>query len=249
MRAKGVEPMASSKAILKKWRLRFNVQHWFKHEGGMGNIEFTADPNDVVEGMVHQCKDEHLAPLDAVEAYGIGYDRIIVELETESGMEQAFTYIGLPDFLDDSCLPTQRYLNIILKGAEAARLSSSYIDKLREHPIFTSRDYQDFEFPENKGREYNRQSLASETYLTALAGAVFDMRGSRSQLDCLQGLFGGKDMTLFHLKRHDSSDGTETLEDVINQRISKEGKAYLNAYLNEYAREFKYVGRYHYTES
>jgi sulfite reductase (NADPH) flavoprotein alpha-component len=70
------------------------------------------------------------------------------------------------------------------------------------------------------------------------------MRGAESRLDCLLDLFGGKDMTLFHLKRLDTSDGTETLEDIKNGNISPEGKNYLNTYLHEYAREFKYAGRY-----
>jgi hypothetical protein len=77
LRAKGVDPVASERAILRGWRLRFNVQHWFRHEGGVGNIEPSPNPDDFVEGMVHTCYDEHLAPLDAVESYGLGYDRIM----------------------------------------------------------------------------------------------------------------------------------------------------------------------------
>jgi sulfite reductase (NADPH) flavoprotein alpha-component len=34
LRAKGVEPQRSQHAILRGWRLRFNVQHFFRHEGG-----------------------------------------------------------------------------------------------------------------------------------------------------------------------------------------------------------------------
>jgi hypothetical protein len=53
-------------------------------------------------------------------------------------------------------------------------------------------------------------------------------------------------MTLFHLKRHDSSTGEETLEDILTGNIAPAGKAYLNAYLHEYAREFTYAGRFIY---
>ena len=63
-------PIASERAILRGCRLRFNVQHWFRHEGGVGNIEPSPNPDDFVEGMVHTCNDGDLALLDAVESYG-----------------------------------------------------------------------------------------------------------------------------------------------------------------------------------
>lgn len=246
LRAKGVEPVSSRKGILRGWRLVFNVQHWFRHEGGVGNIRPSDDPHDLVEGMVHECPDEHLAPLDAVEAYGIGYDRILVPVETDEGIVQAFAYVGLPGFLDDRCLPSRRYLNIILRGAEAAGLSPAYIEGLRHHPVHIPENYPPFHAPGNDAPVYTAESLARHSYLTALAGSVFDMRGARSQLDCLHDLFGGKDMTLFHLKRLDTSDGTETIDDVRAGRISPEGRAYLNAYLHEYNHEFHWVGHYAY---
>ena len=84
LRAKGVEPQTSIKATLRGWRLRFNVQHFFRHEGGVGNIENTGKPEDYVLGVLHACPDEALSLLDEAEAYGHGYDRIEVEVETAS---------------------------------------------------------------------------------------------------------------------------------------------------------------------
>jgi sulfite reductase (NADPH) flavoprotein alpha-component len=244
LKAKGVEPISSTPGKLKGWRLKFNVQHWFKHEGGVGNIEPSSNPNDVVEGLVHECLDEHLPSLDALEAYGIGYDRIEVDVETEKGTLKAYTYIGLPDFIDNNCLPTQRYLNIITRGAEKAGLSKSYIENLKQQPIHSAQEYPEFTPPSANGKIFTKESLSTNKYYTALAGFVFDMQKSREQLHCLIDIFGGKDMTLFHLKRLDKSDGSETWSDVKNGRISLEGKRYINAYLNEYAKEFKYIGSY-----
>lgn len=247
LRAKGVEPFSSRRAILRGWSLVFNVKHWFHHEGGVGNITPSTDPDAYVEGMVHECSADHLAALDKMEAYGWGYDRIHVDAETETGPMRAYAYVGMPGFLDDTCLPTNRYLNIIIRGAEAAGLSESYIDRLRNHPRHLPAEYPDFVFPNGKeGSWYNAESLAQHPHLTAVAGAVFDMRGSRSQLAGLFDLFGGKDTTLFHLKRLDSSDGTESIDDIRNSRISHEGRKYLNAYLHEFNREFTYAGRYRY---
>jgi sulfite reductase (NADPH) flavoprotein alpha-component len=249
LRAKGVEPLYSARAHLKGWRLTFNVRHWFRHEGGMGNIEPGSNPGDYVEGMVHKCLDEHLPPLDAVEAYGVGYDRISVRVETEAGPVEAFAYVGLPAYIDDSCQPTRRYMNIILKGAEQAGLSEEYIRRLRAYRLKPEKHYPEFTPPESGGREFTRDTISGNTALTALGGAVFDMSGAREELQCLKGIFGGRDTTLFHLKRHDSSDGTETLADILDGSISEGGRQYLNAYLHEYAHEFEYVGRYVYTAS
>ena len=246
LRAKGVEPLSSEKGVLHGWELAFNVRHWFRHEGGVGNIISSINNNAQVHGMLHLCEDEHLPLLDAVEAYGTGYDRVEVEVETNHGIVKATTYVGMPGYLDNNCLPTRRYLNIILKGAIDAGLDEAYVDKLRKQPLNPVKDYPEYQHPANSESVFNQETLNNYPMYTALAGAVFDMQNARNDLHCLFELFGGKDMTLFHLKRHDTSDGSETLEDIKLGNISEPGHKYLNAYLHEYSREFKYVGRYSY---
>jgi gamma-glutamylcyclotransferase (GGCT)/AIG2-like uncharacterized protein YtfP len=246
LRAKGVEPRWSERATLRGWTLLFNVQHWFRHEGGVGNIQPSEDPADCVQGLVHGCEDRHLHLLDAVESHGVGYDRIEVELATARGPIRALTYVGLPSYLNDRCRPTQRYLNILLKGAISAGLDEAYIQKLRRHPVHPEHDYPPFAHPAGSLPVFDRSSLARHPLHTALAGAVFDMAAARPRLHCLWDLFGGRDMTLFYLQRLDSSDGSETPADVAHGRISEAGRRYLNAYLHEYDEEFRYVGRYRY---
>jgi hypothetical protein len=242
--AKGVKPRVSERATLRGWRLLFNVRHWFRHEGGVGNIHPSGTAGDNVQGVVHQCEDEHLPLLDAVEAYGVGYDRIEVEVDTARGPVRALTYVGLPGYLDDACLPTRRYMNILISGAERAGLDAAYIEQLRRQPLHPEKAYPPFEPPPGPAAVFTRESLAAHPFCTALAGAVFDMADARSDLACLRELFGGRDMTLFHLKRLDTSDGTETLDDIRHGRISAAARRYLNAYLHEYDAEFRYVGRY-----
>jgi len=72
---------------------------------------------------------------------------------------------------------------------------------------------------------------------------------ARPRHEYLKGFFGGRDMTLFHLKRLDTSDGTETMEAIRHGRLNEAQRRYLNAYLNEYAREYRYVGRFDYDET
>jgi cation transport regulator ChaC len=247
LRAKGVQPRVSERAVLRGWRLRFNVHHFFRHEGGVGNIEPSGDQSDVVWGVLHHCEDEHLALLDAAEAYGHGYDRVDVSLLTDRGEQQAIAYVGVPSFLDEQCLPTQRYLNILLKGAVAAGLDAAYVEALRQHPVFQRQPVPPFVPPPGcEHRVFTAATLARHPLFTALAGAVFDMSGARWQHSFLHGLFGGKDMTLFHLKRLDNSDGSETLDDIKHDRLSPAQRKYLNEYLHEYNTEYVYAGRYIY---
>lgn len=246
LRNKGVEPRASERAFCLGWRLRFNVPHFFRHEGGVGNIE-PSYPSDAVWGVLHLCDDEQLALLDAAEACGHGYNRIGISVFTDKGEQRAITYIGIPGFLDTDCRPTQRYLNILVRGATAACLDPIYVDALRRHPLRQPRGTAPpFVPPQGEYPVFTTATLRQHPLLTALAGSVFDMSGARWQHKFLHGIFGGKEMTLFHLKRLDSSDGSETLEDVKHGRLTSAQQGYLDEYLHEYSREYVYVGRYVY---
>ena len=247
LRAKGVEPLSSRPAVLHGWRLRFNVQHFFRHEGGVGNIE-TSHADDRVLGVLHQCPDEALAPLDTTEARGNGYDRIIVQVEADGQQIPAFTYIGMPAFIDNDCLPSRRYLNILIEGARQAGLDRDYLHDLEAQPVHQADDYPAFEPPLGDYPVFNADSLARHPLYTSLYGAVFDMTEARPLHEYLKGFFGGRDMTLFHLKRLDSSDGSESMDDIRHGRLTQVQQRYINGYLNEYAREYRYVGRFDYNE-
>lgn len=246
LRAKGVVPLASRGAVLHGWRLRFNVQHFFRHEGGVGNIERSEAPGDRVLGVLHDCPDAALPSLDAMEACGHGYQRITVEVEAEGERVSAFTYVGMPAFIDDGCLPSRRYLNILVDGARRAGLDPDYVHKLMAQPVRRPDDYPPFRPPPGDYPVFDDASLARHPVYTALYGAVFDMSAARPLHDYLKSFFGGRDMTLFHLKRLDSSDGNESMDDIRHGRLNEAQRRYLNGYLNEYAREYRYVGRFDY---
>ena len=246
LRAKGVDPRASERAVLRGWRLRFNVRHFFRHEGGVANIERTGEASDVVWGVVHLCEETHLALLDAAEAYGHGYDRVELLVQTDSGERCALAYVGMPSFLDEECRPTQRYLTILLKGAVAAGVDPAYVDALRRHPVHEKRAIPPFVPPPGEYPTFTAATLTQTPPLTALAGSVFDMSGARWQHTFLHGLFGGKDMTLFHLKRLDDTGSALTLDDIRHDRLNPAQRKYLNEYLHEYNAEYVYVGPYLY---
>lgn len=246
LRAKGVEPLASRRAVLLGWRLRFNVQHFFRHEGGVGNIERTESHGDRVLGVLYDCPDEALAPLDATEAYGHGYDRITVEVEVDGEQVPALTYVGMPEFIDEDCLPSRRYLNIVIEGARSAGIAPDYVQDLMAQPVHRPDGYPPFTPPPGDYPVFDAASLARHPLYTALYGVVFDMSQARPLHEYLKSFFGGRDMTLFHLKRLDSSDGNESMEDIRHGRLNEAQLRYLNGYLNEYAREYRYVGRFDY---
>ncbi len=223
LRAKGVEPHRTERAVLRGWRLRFNVQHFFRHEGGVGNIE-PDQPSAVVWGVLHWCEDEHLARLDAAEAYPHGYDRITVTVLADRGECQAIAYVGTPSFIDDGCRPTARYLEIpYWNGADAAGLDPArYIEALRRHPGAPVKGPIPPRFvpPPGKHRCFTSTTLEQHPLFTALDGAVFDMSAARWHHRFLHGVFGGRDTTLFHLMRMDSSGGGETLDDIKHARLT-----------------------------
>lgn len=249
LRAKGVEPLVARCAVLHGWRLCFNVQHFFRHEGGVGNIECSASPTDRVLGVVYDCPDQALAALDSMEAYGHGYDRISVDVEVNGEPIQALTYVGMSEFIDNSCLPSQRYLNIVTDGARQAGLDPDYVQQLEAHPVHQPENYPPFTPSAGDFRVFNTGTLAQHPLYTGLYGAVFDISQARVLHEYLKSFFGGRDMTLFHLKRLDSSDGTESMEDIRNGLLNQAQLQYLNGYLNEYAREYRYVGRIDYNEN
>lgn len=241
LKAKGVTPRRSVRARLHGWQLAFDVRHWFPHEGGMGNIHRTDDPADVVEGVLHVCDDEALVMLDRLEAYGVGYDRVVVPVETDDGTVHAQAYVGLPAFLDASCRPTRRYLNILLRGALAAGLPAEYIRRLEEWPALPEEAVPEF-VPPTGALRISVQQLAGRPELTALCGHVFDMSAARAGLASALPVLAARDTTLFHLHRHDSCDGSETLSDVQAGTISLRAQQYLAAWLHAYAAEFRYAG-------
>lgn len=239
--AKGVQPLASWPAQLPGWRLRFNVRHFFAHEGGVGNIERGAR-DDRVCGVLHRCPGASLALLDIAEAYPHGYDRIELDVITADGPRRALAYVGTPAFVDEACLPTRRYLNILLQGAQAAGLDAGYVQRLAAQPVLAWTPAPRFVHPPGDWPLIDAETLARQPTWTALDDAVFDMADARWQHRLLWPHYGGRDMTLHHLRRLDGASGIEDL-DVLDAPSAAQRQC-LDDYLHGYAAEYRYVGRF-----
>jgi sulfite reductase alpha subunit-like flavoprotein len=245
LRAKGVVPLSGEPAILRGWRLCFNIPDFFRIEGGTGNIERA--PADEVHGVLYACRDDDLRALDELEALGVTYDRVQLEVESYGGRAvMANAYVGIPGALDDGHRPSARYRRLLIRGAEEMKLDAAYIERLRAIEVNVAPQRGRFVFPDDPRREFTLRSLADSAMHTAIAGAVFDMSGARLEHRYLQKLMAGRDVTVFFLKRMDTSDGTETLDDFRRGRLSPAQQRYLEQYLHEFSREYSYAGRIRY---
>lgn len=238
LRAKGVEPLSAEPAVLKDWKLTFNIPDFFHIEGGTGNV--VPDPGNEVHGMLYGCLDEASTLLDALEAVGVSYERSEVEVETYSGeMVKAHIYVGIEERLREGYQPSRRYLNILLHGAQLSKLKPSYLKKLGSQEVKSEPFFRPFNFPSSPD-VYARDQLKPNQ--TAIAGAVFDMSQARPEHDYLRKFLSGKDMTLFFLRRMDSSTGEETWDEIQEDRLTPSQRRYLNNYLHEFDREYQLIG-------
>lgn len=245
LKAKGVEPLSAEPAILKDWKLAFNIPDFFLIEGGTGNI-VPCDASEV-HGILYSCREEHLSVLDGLEAVGVNYRRVKVVVETYGKRAvSAFTYIGIDERLRDGYQPSRRYLNILRCGAEQMGIDPRYRKTLDRFEVKTNPVYAPFHFPARPADVFSKEDLIVHKNYVALAGAVFDMSEARAEHAYLREFLAGKDMTLFFLRRMDSSQGSETMDDIRHGRLTNEQRRYLNNYLHEFDREYKYVGKMDY---
>lgn len=245
VKAKGLAPLSADPAVLRGWRLVFDVPDFFRIEGANSNIEMATD--EKVHGVLYCCPDDDLPALDELEAVGACYlrQRFVVHTYDGRGVS-AYAYVGIADRLESGHQPSRRYMNILIRGAESMKLSPAYIAQLRAQEVRPDPVYRPFTFPSRPAEVFASSHLRLHRNVTALAGAVFDMTDARPEHHYLRDFFAGKDMTLFLLKRMDTSDGSESFADIVGDRMSNEQRRYLTNYLHEFEREYRYIGRMEY---
>lgn len=248
LRAKGVRPLSAQPAVLAGWALCFDIPNFFSIEGGTGNIR--PAPSEEVHGVLYGCEDQDLVALDELEALNVAYLRKTMTVRTYSGQEHsAYVYIGLPDITSDGLRPSRRYLNILVRGAEDMNLKAHYTERLRRTEVCLKPKYGQFRFPDEPSKLFCREDLAAQPNLTAIAGAVFDMSGARHEHQYLKQLLGGRDVTLFFLRRMDSSDSKESWREIESGSLSPLQRDYLNDYLHQFDHEYRYAGRMNYANT
>lgn len=136
MKRKGVEFTSRQRAVLRGYRLKFNkksLREALPDSIGFANIN--VDPEGVVEGVLYEIIDDHRGILDESERYPDHYDRIVVEVETESGNHECSAYHAQLDKIADGLVPSRNYLNHILTARDF--LSQQYFDALDKSATYS----------------------------------------------------------------------------------------------------------------
>ncbi len=136
MKRKGVEFTSRQRAVLRGYRLKFNkksLRDALPDSIGFANIN--ADLEGVVEGVLYEIVDAHQGILDESERYPDHYDRITVEVETETGNHECSAYSAQPDKTADGLVPSRNYLNHILTARDF--LSQQYFEALDKSATHT----------------------------------------------------------------------------------------------------------------
>jgi gamma-glutamylcyclotransferase len=118
----------SGVARLKEYRLSFRKSD--AGESGKCDIEFTANPTDIVIGVIYQISDDDRLILDQFEGLGWAYDSKQVEVTTNSEETlSAFTYTALD--IDTSMTPYHWYKEHVLRGAVEHDFPPQYIQFIK----------------------------------------------------------------------------------------------------------------------
>jgi hypothetical protein len=128
-----MRPTKIERAVLKDYRLVFNQPGIPWIEPSFANIE--PAHGEYIEGVLYEITGDEMHALDISEGNG-AYDIVTSRIEGEvGGPVEAHTFmtrnvaIGLH--------PSQRYMQLLVAGAEEHSLSPDWIQKLKDAPYFS----------------------------------------------------------------------------------------------------------------
>lgn len=99
---------------------------------GTGRADLADDRGNVVEGVVWDVPEASLDNLDLYEGVEKGhYRRVPITVQTSRGELDCVTYRAAK--FRNGLKPSRKYLETIVHGAEAHRLSAEYLTFLRSH--------------------------------------------------------------------------------------------------------------------
>ena len=124
---RGLKTLVAVGAVLDGYRLAFNKKSKGPPTTGHANIEYA--PGSKVEGVLYELDSgEEILKMDPFENAPVNYGREAVSLETDAGIQWAWTYFANPALKEDGLLPEREYLDHLLEGKPY--ISISYYDYL-----------------------------------------------------------------------------------------------------------------------
>ncbi len=116
-------------ASLIGYELRFHKRS--TDGSGKCNAFKTGRAEDAVYGALFNINSASKSQLAKAEGLGKGYQENGVEVHTPAGAQTAITYLADPDAIDESVVPFDWYLDLVLAGAREHSLPPEYIRKLQ----------------------------------------------------------------------------------------------------------------------
>lgn len=120
-----MRPSDARPARLREYALVFDLP--VGGERGVANILPQADAE--THGVAYRIEEDQAKHLDASEGVPKLYERLPIELTTPEGALHAFTYIS--NLRSDDRKPSERYMNLLLRGARHHRLPHPWLEYLR----------------------------------------------------------------------------------------------------------------------
>jgi hypothetical protein len=102
-------------------------------DSGKADLVHTGEPEDIVHGIVYQFDPDEWPALDRYEGAtgnNPGYDRVAIQVHTDSGDRDVTTYLARKERVDESLKPYTWYLQLIRCGAEQHGLPEDYRQKI-----------------------------------------------------------------------------------------------------------------------
>lgn len=128
---RGMRPRDAQVAMLVDFRLTFDLP---VGPGERGVANLLPAPGDDVHGVVYEISPAQAVHLDRTEGAPRSYHRTDVELCTPAGERlQAFTYVS--PHRSEGRKPSQRYMALLLRGAQHHGLPRAYLARLREFEL------------------------------------------------------------------------------------------------------------------
>jgi len=106
---------------------------------GKCNVICTNDSQDVVHGIIFDVKETEIPELDKYEGLGFGYLKEKFPIEFDEVEHDVLMYVADASlatkiYIDDTLVPYNWYLTLVITGAEEHGLPRDYVSKLREVP-------------------------------------------------------------------------------------------------------------------
>jgi len=132
---RGIEYRRALPARLDGWRLVLDKPPLVPMSGAFANV--IPDTTAAVHGVLFEITEDDLAHLDLTEGVLVGnYERVPVTVQplTPPDADFVVAYTLTSERRDPERLPTQRYMRLLIEGAEEHGLPEDYVALLRSQP-------------------------------------------------------------------------------------------------------------------